>query len=162
MTGQAGAVNPTRRLYVLLGAVAVVGAVVLGVAVATTPERSPLDPWRAQALKVCEQFDSRVGRPGNSLADDAAELAAFADRLDRLPPPDRPSAAVQRLQPELRELADLRAAAAVATARRNVDDLMAAAPTVAAADRLSARWSTWFARQGMTPCLLVLTAKTPS
>ena len=154
--------DPARRLSLTLGAVLVAGLVVMGVAVATTPERSPLDPWRAQALKVCEQFDSRVGRPGNSLADDADELAAFARRMDQLPPPGHPSTAVARLPSELRELADLRAAAAAATARRNVDDLMASAPTVAAADRLSATWSTWFARQGMAPCLLVLTARTPS
>ena len=154
--------DPTRRLYVLLGAVVVVGTLAMGVAVATTPEGSPLDPWRTQALELCEQFDTRVGRTGNSLADDAAELGAFARRLDRLPAPARPSAAVERLPSELRELADLRAVAAAAAARRNVDDLMAAAPTVAAADRLSATWSTWFARQGMSPCLLVLTAKTTS
>lgn len=154
--------GPTRRRYVLLGVVAVLGATVMGVAAATAPGRSPLDPWRTQALRVCEQYDSRVGRPGSSLAEDAAELAAFADRLDRLPPPAVRSVAVEQLPAQLRELARLRGVAADAAAQRNIDDLMAAAPTVAAADRLGAKWSTWFARQGMAPCLLVLTAKTPS
>ena len=159
MTRQDEEVDPARRLYLTLAAVAVAGLVVLGVAVATTPERSDLDPWQTRAVKVCGTFAERVGRPGRSLAQDAAELSAFARRLSELPPPDHRAPEVAPLPEDMDRLARLRGASAAAAAQRNVDDLMASAATVGEADRLSAKWATWFGREGMTPCLLVLTPR---
>ena len=159
MTRQDGRVDPARRLYLTLVAVVAVGLVVLGVAVATTPERSALDPWRARAVKVCGTFAGRVGRPGSSLAQDAAELTSFAQQLSELPPPDHRAREVTTLPDDMARLARLRAASAAAAAQRNVDDLMASATMVGEADRLSAKWAAWFGKEGMTPCLLVLTPR---